>query len=335
MSIRKEIILNTFQELCHTKFGTGIDNISNLKADASERKIYRINSGDNTFIGIFNEHADENNAFINFSLTFKKAGFKVPEILAVSYDKLFYLEEDLGNSTLFKLINSDESIDTMLLYKRSLSDLIEFQLKGKDIIDFKDCYQSEVFDKSVIESDLFKFNEYYTTIFLNSSIDDNMMKDIIRISSGMLSDVDCSYFLYRDFQPRNIMVKESELYYIDYQSGRKGPLHYDLASFLYSGSIKITEDQRIKLIDHYLNELKLQTQIDILQVDEFKTQFYFFVFLRLMQMLGSYAYLYKKRNDKEVLKKISGALNNLKSIRDKIDIPEFKYIIDSLTDLMN
>lgn len=334
MSVRREIILNTFQELCYTKFGTGIENISNLKADASERKIYRIKSGDNTYIGIFNEHADENNAFINFSKAFKVNGFNVPEIYAVSGDKLFYLEEDLGNTSLFKIIFSDDSIDVMPLYKKSVSDLIKFQLIGKDIINFKDCYQTEVFDQTVIESDLFKFNEYYTTLFLKNTIDGKIIQDIIRISDRMLSEIDCGYFLYRDFQPRNIMIRANELYYIDYQSGRKGPLHYDLASFLYSGSIKINEDQRNALTDYYLNEV--QGYIDIvIDKDKFKSDLYFFVLLRLIQMLGSYAYLYKKRNDNDVLKKISGALNNLRSIRGRIEIPELKIIIDRLTDSMN
>ncbi|HMQ68212.1 MAG TPA: phosphotransferase [Ignavibacteria bacterium] len=332
MSIRREIILNTFQELCFNNFGNGIDNISNLKADASERKIYRISSGNNTYIGIFNENPDENNAFINFSRSFRNSNFNVPEIYAVSEDKLFYIEEDLGNSTLFKHIISDESEDFMALYKRSLSDLIRFQITGKDIIDFNDCYQTEFFDESVIRSDLYKFNEFYTNIFLNNSLDGIIIEDIIRVSSGILSDADCSYFLYRDFQPRNIMLKNDDLYYIDYQSGRKGPLHYDLASFLYSGSIKITEDQRKILLDHYLDEIQIYVKTD---KDKFITDFYFFVFLRLIQMLGSYAYLYKKRNDKGVLKKIAGALNNLKSIRGKLDVPELKIIIDTLTGFMN
>lgn len=332
MSLKREIILNTFQELCFTKFETGLDNITSLKADASERKIYRIITGNKTVIGIYNENAEENIAFVNFSKTFKKYGFNVPEIYSVSEDKLFYIEEDLGNTTLYKLIINDESQNVMSVYKRALSDLLRFQFKGKDIIDFKDCYQSEVFDISVIESDLYKFNEYYTSLFLKDTIDGKILQDLLRISADKLSEVDCTYFLYRDFQPRNIMVKDDELYYIDYQSGRKGPLHYDLASFLYSGSIMITEEQRILLIDHYLGELRLKTTINS---EIFRDEFYFFVLLRLIQMLGSYAYLYKKRNDKGVLKKISSALYNLKSIREKLDIPELKIIIDSLTGFMN
>ncbi|MEZ4689870.1 MAG: phosphotransferase [Ignavibacteria bacterium] len=291
MSIRREIILNTFQELCFTNFGNGIDNISNLKADASERKIYRITSGNNTYVGIYNENPDENNAFINFSGSFKNSGFKVPVIFAVSEDKLFYIEEDLGNSTLFKHIISDESQDVMPLYKRSLSDLVRFQIIGKDIIDFKDCYQTEIFDESVIKSDLYKFNEFYTNIFLNNTLDGKIIEDIIRVSSGILSDVDCGYFLYRDFQPRNIMLKNDDLYYIDYQSGRKGPLHYDLASFLYSGSIKITEEQRKILTDHYLNEIQSHVITD---KNKFLNDF-IFSFSETDPDAGSYAYLYKKK----------------------------------------
>ncbi|MBK8550316.1 MAG: phosphotransferase [Ignavibacteria bacterium] len=299
-----------------------------LKADASERKIFRINIDGKSLIGIYNDNIKENLAFIKFTETFIDLGFNVPEIVRVSDDNLFYLEKDLGDTTLFNLITGSPVAQHLSYYKQALTDLVKFQIEAKDKLDYSFCYQTNEFNVEVIESDLGKFSDYYLMTTIEKNFDNEFYRYIIEISENILKRVRNDFFLYRDFQPRNIMIKDNRLYYIDYQSGRKGPLHYDLASFLYSGSINISEEDRKILMTHYLSELNNYVNVD---KEEFIRYYYFFVFLRLLQMLGSYSYLNVKRNDGNVLKKIPKALANMKTLEDKIDDKKLKKFITELT----
>ena len=332
MSIRNEIILNTFQELIYKETGKNLDKIVNLKADASDRKIYRLFYDGNSIIGIFNENKKENLAFINFTGSFSKLGLNVPQIISVSDDNLFYIEEDLGDMTLFNYTSSNLNEDYIGIYKRSLSDLVRFQVTAKDIVDYSYCYQTAEFDRMVIESDLNKFDEYSNSLHLKTDFDQAVRKSIIDHSVEILRKTNNDFFLYRDFQPRNIMLKDNILYYIDYQSGRKGPLQYDVASFLYSGSIDISNEDRNALLDYYLSELGKQISVD---KEEFLSDFYFFAFIRLLQMLGSYSYLSVKKNDGNILKKIPKALLNIKSLSGKIYNNEINSYINKLTSSLN
>jgi len=332
MSLRKEIILNTFQELIFKETGKSLDKIVNLKADASDRKIYRLFYDDKSIIGIFNENKKENLAFINFTETFTKLGLNVPQILSVSDDDLFYIEEDLGDMTLFNYTTSYLNEDHSDLYKRSLSDLIKFQISAKDKVDYGYCYQTMKFDRKVIESDLNKFDVYSNSLHLKTDFDQAVRESILDHSVDILRKANNDFFLYRDFQPRNIMLRSNTLYYIDYQSGRKGPLQYDVASFLYSGSIDLSNEERYELLDHYLSELGKQISFD---KEEFLNDFYFFAFIRLLQMLGSYSYLSVKKNDGNILKKIPKALLNIKSLSGKIDNNEINSYINNLTSSLN
>lgn len=328
MSLFKEIILNNFQQLVFENFGISIDRFENIKADASEKKIYRLFAGNKSVVGVFNENEKENLAFIGFTKTFMELGLKVPEIFGVSADNLFYIQEDLGNETLFSLIRKKSEEEMLRYYKQSLADLIRFQVEAKDRIDYNLCCQTMEFNSEVISSDLYKFNLYFAEKISGKFFEDNLLEKIKSVSDKILSNVDCSYFLYRDFQPRNIMIKNNDLYYIDYQSGRRGPLQYDAASFLYSGSIILNETKTRELLDFYLEEIN---KYALVNKDDFKYYFYYFVFLRILQALGSYAFQSFQKNDKEVLKKIPKALDNLRSISDKIKDEEIKKIILKLS----
>ncbi len=332
MSIRREIILNTFQELIFKETGKNLESIVNLKADASDRKIYRLYYNDNSVIGIFNENKKENLAFINFTGTFNELGLNVPKIFCVSDDGLFYIEEDLGDMTLYNYTSAKLNKDHIDLYKKSLSDLIKFQIIAKDKVDYSYCYQTLEFGPEVIESDLNKFDEYSNSLHLKTDFDQKVRESIIDHSIQILRKNKSDFFLYRDFQPRNIMVRNSDLYYIDYQSGRKGPLQYDAASFLYSGSIDISNLERHELLDHYLSELGKLISINR---EEFLNDFYFFAFIRLLQMLGSYSFLSIKKNDSDILKKIPKALLNIKSLEGKIDNNNVNNYILKLTASLN
>lgn len=257
-----------------------------LRKGFSERFIFRIYSLNNTFIAVESNSISENIAFIEFTKSFQKINLRVPEILAVSDDISMYIISDLGEKTLFDFINENIEDRNLLLhfYKKSIGDLFIFQTSGYKVIDFKYCYQTDTFDCEQITNDENKFIKYYGQYLpgFNYGLFQNAFKTLNKI----LISLDSVYFLYRDFQPRNIIINNNELYYIDYQSGRKGPLQYDLASFLYSGSINLTNDERNILIDTYLSILH-QGGINS---NNFMETFNYFVLIRLLQMIGSYAY---------------------------------------------
>lgn len=333
MSHKKEITFNTFKQLVNESFGSNIERTMELKADASERKIYRIFCDGKTCIGVYNESTGENRAFVSFSRTFRKLNFRVPEIINVSSDELFYIEEDLGDMTLYGYsVLTDSGKSLFEYYKSALCDLPDFQIRAKDEIDYGYCYQTKLFDEIVLESDVQKFMSYFLKQFGKCKLKD---ADVIKISkelSGIISKTPNGFFLYRDFQPRNIMIKNGLLYYIDYQSGRKGPLQYDVASFLYSGSIRLSEAERVLLLEHYLKIIYDYIKYD---PDEFRHSFYYFVFARLLQVLGSYAYIYEKRSDERMIAKISGAIDKMEGIKIYIESREIKKFIEELTGSYN
>ena len=328
MNYQREYILNEFQRLVFSEFGEHINRIEKLNADASERNIFRIITTGRTLIGINNIYTDENTAFIKFSQSFRKAGLKVPLVFGVSQDSRIYIEEDLGDNTLYRYSQSAPHKNTSEFFLKALSDLQEFQIKGIECIDFSYCYQSKEFSGETIHSDFDKFQDYYLKRIKRSDIDEELFNYVKEFLSEINKNSEKEYFLYRDFQTRNIMVKDNELYYIDYQSGRKGPPHYDAASFLYSGSINITEEERNFFLGHYIDSFSNKIIFD---KEKFRFEFYYFALMRLIQILGSYGYTYEKKKDEMMLKKIPKAIGNIRGLRNNISEPLLLKFIERIT----
>lgn len=321
-----ENMLTTFRELFYSRFKIEPENISSVREGASKRQIFRISSGEISCIGIYNENIKENIAFIEFTKTFQSYGLKVPEIYGVSEDLQYYIEEDLGDVTLYSLSGTIKNSDILRMYERALTDLLRFQIEMKDKINYDLCYETPVFDKIQLGADLAKFDNYYLQQF-GIVIDDRLTETaLLTVSKEFLSE-DNKFFTYRDFQPRNVMIKDNELYYIDYQSGRKGPLLYDLVSFLFSGSITLNEQGREYLLNYYLKNL---SDYVFFSRKIMKDRFYYFAIARILQILGSYGYTFREKRDNTILSKIPKALNNLKSVSGKIRDNKIKDFIDRL-----
>lgn len=328
MTYQSEYVLNEFQSLVFKVFGENITRIDKLNADASDRNLFRIFTEKRSVIGVKNKHIKENLAFINFSRAFLNAGFNVPDVYAVSEDAKIYIEEDLGDINLFSFSKTASRDECLNYYMKALSGLLDFQIRGINIVDLKYCYQTENFSNDLLYSDFQKFEEYYITKLKKSDIDEALFNDVYNLLCTVNSGADNNFFLYRDFQTRNIMVKDCELYFIDFQSGRRGPLQYDAASFLYSGSIDLSEDERGLLLNFYIDAVNKRTGAN---VEKFMHEFYFFALMRLIQILGSYGYTYEKKKDESVLKKIPKAISNIGSLRTKTSDPVILKFIDYLT----
>ena len=303
-----------------------------LPASGSYREYARLKSTSHQVMGTYNQDLKENQAFLEFSAHFRNKNIPVPQIYAVNDTMDCYLQEDLGNTTLFDFLSSTrekEGFSSKIVdeYKKVLRELPRIQLvAGKDI-DYSVCYPREAFDKQSMMWDLNYF-KYYFLKLAKVPFDEQKLEDDFQAFSDYLLAVDNNAFLYRDFQSRNVMLKDGNVYFIDYQGGRKGALQYDLASLLYDAKANIPEAERDELLEFYLNELN---QYKHVERAKFKSLFDGYVLIRIMQAMGAYGFrgFYEKKE--HFLKSIPFALKNLESLLQKntiqIELPELLKVL--------
>jgi len=324
--------MKNLEELYIKHFGDTPSQIVPLRSDGSDRKIYRIFSQQNTsnakslttsipktLIGIIGNNREENEAFIHFSRHFKKHNLRVPEIYSQNLDKGVYIEEDLGDDTLFNWmmdIRRDRGFidDIKTMYETVVKDLPNFQIKAGLSIDYSFAYQHTEFARESMSWDLHYFKHRFLNYFYKSKIDHTKLEIDFNILINYLMEESRDYFLYRDFQSRNVMIKNNTPYYIDYQSGRKGALQYDLASLLYDAKADLPQAFRESLLEIYITETNKYLNLDI---DKFKEYFYAFSIIRIMQALGAYGYLSAVKGKTHFFKSVPFAIRNLEIICNK------------------
>ena len=290
-----------------------------LKGDASDRRIYRLVSGDKSVIGIRSDSRAENEAFIGFSRHFRSYDLPVPKIYAVDMEHGAYIEEDLGDMTLFQWAqeqNTDEgySQKVIKMYKKVIEILPIFQITAGQSINFDLCYQHEEFAEETIMWDLHYFRDRFLKLFYQGELNERTLQSDFSRLMLLLLEEPRNYFLYRDFQSRNIMIKDMTPHFIDYQSGRRGALQYDIASLLYDAKAAISNNIRSELLAHYLEQVQ-----NVIDIDEERFRYYYngFVLIRIMQALGAYGFIGKLKGKKDFLKSIPFAMQNLEYLVDK------------------
>ncbi len=327
---------NEIIQLFEQHFNEKVDNVKVLPASGSYREYCRLSNSSRTVIGAFNNDLKENAAFLSFTSHFKKNEIPVPEVFAVSNDLKKYLLEDLGDITLFDFLSTTrekEGFSEQIIseYKKVLRLLPKIQIVAGKNLDYSVCYPRAAFDKTSMMWDLNYF-KYYFLKLAKIQFDEQALEDDFQTFSNYLLSADSNYFLYRDFQSRNVMLKDERVYFIDYQGGRKGALQYDLASMLYDGKADIPESVRKQLFDLYIAELKKYIPVND---EKFESFFKGFVLIRIMQAMGAYGFrgFYEKKE--HFLKSIPFALKNLeyllKNIKLPVDIPELFNVLNQLT----
>ncbi len=331
----KQFVKQNIEQLFKTHFKEAPSHIEMLPPSGSYREYYRITGKNRVVIGVYNEDVKENLAFFSFASHFKNCGVNVPELIAVSEENTFYLLEDLGDLTLFEHLTkerekkgfSDSIIST---YKKVLQALPDIQVNVGKGIDYTKCYPREAFDRQSMMWDLNYF-KYYFLKLAKIPFDEQKLEDDFRTFSNYLVGVESNYFLYRDFQSRNVMLKDGEVYFIDFQGGRRGALQYDLASLLYDGKADIPQEIRDELYGFYISELEKYTPVN---KKEFGDYYKGFVLIRIMQAMGAYGFrgFYEKKE--HFLKSIPYALNNLQKLLQglvlPINIPELIKVLKLL-----
>lgn len=303
--------------------------IDELPSSGSNRRYFRI-SGAQTLIGVIGTCREENEAFLYMSSHFAERGINVPEVVAVSPDHMAYLQEDLGDTLLFNAIEKGRatrlfSSDEKAILVKTIRSLPDIQFSGAVGMDFSKCYPACEFDIRSIMWDL----NYFKYCFLKATgleFQEDRLEDDFQALAEVLMRSKSSTFMYRDFQSRNVMIKDNEPWFIDFQGGRKGPFFYDVASFLWQAKANYPDTLRHELIQEYMTSLKKYKPVD---EEYFMEQLRHFVLFRTMQVLGAYGYRGYFEKKPHFLQSVPFAIANLRELLKK-QFVEYPYLNELL-----
>jgi len=288
----------------------------------SGRKIIRLANAHHKAIGIVHDVREENVAFLEFSRHFHRYGLPVPQIYAENLAQGAYLEEDLGDTTLFQFLSEHRSgaeigSEVVGAYRKVVEVLPRFQVEAGQDLNYKVCYPRAHFDRQSIAWDLNYFKYYFLRLAGIPFNEQALEGDFSRLTKLLLS-ADHGYFLYRDFQSRNIMLCDGLPYFLDYQGGRKGALQYDIASLLFDGKADLPPELRGQLLDHYLDSLSRFIKVDR---ETFLHHYYAYVYVRIMQALGAYGFRGFYERKAHFLQSVPYALRNLRWLLYNVTLP--------------
>ncbi len=303
-----------------------------LPQSGSERRYFRLHGENGPVIGTYGANVRENDTFIYFTRQFRRQQLAVPEILAISDNRKLYLQEDLGDiSLLNKLEAGGFSEEVYGLFKKSLEALSRLQVKGDQGLDYNQCLTNKEFGKEAIMADLLYF-KYYFLDALRKPYDKQKLINDFEALSNYLTHTEYKYFMFRDFQSRNIMVKEDgSVYFIDYQGGMKGAPQYDVASMLWQARANLPGEWKQRLLEDYMTSFEELIE-GPLDRSIFRSQYNGYVLIRLLQVLGAYGFRGLFERKAQFLTSIPLALKNLKEFFEGqslgIAVPEFKKVLD-------
>ena len=309
-------------------------NIEELPSSGSNRRYFRLTADDNTtIIGVMGTSEDENIAFVKIAEHFRRQGLPVPEVYAMSADNKFYIQQDLGDNILFKMTEKGRtcgsfSEDERELLRKTMAKLPSIQFLGAEGLDFNVCYPQPEFDERMISFDL----NYFKYCFLKATgieFSEIKLEDDFQRMSDILMRSTSATFLYRDFQSRNVMFYNNQPYFIDFQGGRKGPIYYDVASFVWQAKANYSEELREELLKTYLDALR-----QYMPVDEtyFRQQLRHFVLFRTLQVLGAYGFRGYFEKKPHFLQSVPYAIDNLRRLLRE-PFKEYPYLSKILTEL--
>ena len=317
-----------------------IREIEKLPKSGGDRIYFRIITQNKSYIATYNENLKESNTFLYFTQHFAQIKAPVPEIYFVSDDAKMYIQQDFGRISLLNELEKYGQNDYVYdLFKKSLKALAFLQINGLKNLDDSYCLTSKEFGKQAILSDLLYF-KYYFLDTLKIPYDKEKLIDDFEALSTYLTHVEHKYFMFRDFQSRNIYIQNSEVHFIDYQGGMKGALQYDVASLLWQARANLSEDWKNSLLSYYIDcagEI-LQKPIDSIR---FTSQYNGYVLIRLMQVLGAYGFRGLFERKAQFLTSIPLALTNLKWFQENkkmgISLPEYDRLLNLIVqdDIVN
>ena len=289
---------------------------------SSGRNIIRLSNDKVTAIGVVYGVREENVAFLEFSKHFYRHGLPVPKIYAEDLARNAYLEEDFGDTTLFEFLSRNRTGDTIApeviqAYRNTVATLPRFQIEAGRDLNYTVCYPRDSFDRQSIAWDLNYFKYYFLRLAGIAFNEQALEDDFARLTDFLLT-AGRDYFLYRDFQSRNVMLRDGLTFFLDYQGGRKGALQYDIASLLYDAKADLPPQLRQQLLDHYLDSLG---RFSDLTREGFMHHFYAYVYIRIMQAMGAYGYRGFFERKAHFLQSVPYALKNVRWLLHNVELP--------------
>src|SRR5271168_4896761 len=288
----------------------------------SGRKLIRLSNERATAIGILYGVREENRAFLEFSKHFCQHGLPVPQIYGEDLEQGAYLEEDLGDTTLFQFLAKNRQAEMIAApvaeaYRKVVQVLPRFQVEAGRDLDYSACYPIGSFDRQSVAWDLNYFKYYFLRLAGVPFNEQTLENDFSRLSDFLMG-ADRDYFMYRDFQSRNIMLREGQPFFVDYQGGRKGALQYDIASLLFDAKADLPPELREDLLNHYLGGLGRYVKIDR---EAFLRHYYAYVYVRLMQAMGAYGFRGFYERKTHFLQSVPYAMKNLRWLLHHVELP--------------
>jgi aminoglycoside/choline kinase family phosphotransferase len=317
-------LIDILKDLFIRRFRAEVERVQPLQGElgASGRKIIRLSGGASSAIGILYSVREENVAFLEFSRHFRAHGLPVPEIYGEDLSQGAYLEEDFGDTTLFEFLSANRvggniSRPTIEAYRKVVALLPRFQIEAGRDLNYEACYPRAMFDEQSISWDLNYF-KYYFLKLAGVPFNEQLLEDDFKGLTAFLLSARSDFFLYRDFQSRNIMLRDGQPFFLDYQGGRKGALQYDIASLLFDSKADLPPALRQELLDLYVERVG-----DFVPLDRsaFMHHYYAYVYIRMMQALGAYGFRGFYERKSHFLQSVPYALKNLEWLLQNVELP--------------
>jgi len=324
-------MINTISELYKEWKGEEHKRLDVLPQSGSERRYFRLFDTEDSVIGTYGANIKENETFIYFSNHFRKKDLPVANILAVNDTVTAYLQEDFGDRSLLNILEEKKfSNEVYFLFKKSLEALAELHVRGDEGLNYNLCLTNTEFGKQAIMADLLYF-KYYFLDALRRPYDKQKLIDDFEALSTYLTRTEYKYFMFRDFQSRNIFVKDdNSIHFIDYQGGMKGAPQYDVASILWQARANLPDEWKENLLVDYMNAFE-NIIGSSLERNIFRSQYNGYVLIRLLQVLGAYGFRGLFERKAQFLTSIPLALRNLKWFFENqsfgIAVPEFAKVL--------
>ena len=311
---------------------TSCDSIEHLNiGSGSNRQYFRVRLAKSSFIATINDDIRENEAFYYLAAYFKEKDIRVPNVAYISSDRSLYFQQDLDDQNLLDILKSEGANENVIgYYKESLNMLWKMQYAGQDI-DYSHSYPRPSFDQQSVLWDLNYFKYYFLKVS-GLTFDEQLLENDMKSLSNDLAVGDKSYFMFRDFQARNIQIYDGNPWFIDFQGGRRGPLLYDVASLLYQASAKLSIENRSVLLEHYYKTI---SQTIAYPEKAFQKDFQMMVLIRIVQTLGAYGFRGLIEGKEYFKASIPDALLNLKELLLNLeDVNKYPYFFSLLHQLV-
>ncbi len=329
-------IIQDISDLFASYSKEAVRSINKIPQSGSIRMYYRILTAGKSYIATYGINIKENQSFIRFSKQFKSKDCPVPEIFAVNTEGTIYIQQDFGDVSLLNCLEEEGANDRVYhLFRQSLKELAHLQIKGDEGLDYENwCLTSSEFGKQAIMSDLLYF-KYYFLDTLQLPYDKEKLLDDFESFSAVLGNTEYKYFMFRDFQSRNILIEEDKVHFIDYQGGMKGALQYDVASMLWQAKAELSDAWKQGLLEYYMDCVELELGAPF-KKKEFVQQYRGYVLIRLMQVLGAYGFRGLFERKAHFLVSIPLGLKNLRSFLHQYpmekNLPEFERVLNLIVE---